>query len=165
MTYSLFQDSEERTNDWSFLPTEQSWWKYVTITKNPTMTKSPWIPSISHNSYPYQFTSKIITDTPIPEHLASRPDRELLPNTDDLIGASESLARLAHVYRLNTTELARGSLLTTVDRERDSSYHTLSSNCFKIRYSVRFELGCWRGKKENKKMSWCKLNRFISYMN
>nr|XP_027208499.1 uncharacterized protein LOC113802173 [Penaeus vannamei] len=60
------------------------------------------------------------------EHLASRPDRELLPNTDDLIGASESLARLAHVYRLNTTELARGGLHTTVDRERDSSYHTLS---------------------------------------
>ncbi|XP_042864066.1 prolyl 4-hydroxylase subunit alpha-1-like [Penaeus japonicus] len=60
------------------------------------------------------------------EHLASRADRELLPNAEDLIGASESLARLAHVYRLNTTELARGGLSTAVDQQRDSAQHTLS---------------------------------------
>lgn len=63
------------------------------------------------------------------EYLASRPDREPLPNTDDLAAASEAVARLAHVYRLNTTALAEGGHLVL---EVLTSYHHPLSGIFFI---------------------------------
>ncbi|MPC27472.1 Prolyl 4-hydroxylase subunit alpha-2 [Portunus trituberculatus] len=60
------------------------------------------------------------------EFLASRPDREPLPNTDDVAAASEAVARLAHVYRLNTTALGEGGLL--VLDPMAGYHHPLSAN-------------------------------------
>ncbi|XP_063871395.1 prolyl 4-hydroxylase subunit alpha-2-like [Scylla paramamosain] len=60
------------------------------------------------------------------EYLASRPDREPLPNTDDVAAASEAVTRLAHVYRLNTTALVEGGRL--VLDPVTGYHHPLSAN-------------------------------------
>lgn len=71
------------------------------------------------------------------EYLASRPDREPLPNTDDVAAASEAVARLAHVYRLNTTALTEGGRLV-LDPMTD--YHHSLSGVFII-YRHKYLLG------------------------
>ncbi|XP_071522950.1 prolyl 4-hydroxylase subunit alpha-3-like isoform X2 [Panulirus ornatus] len=68
------------------------------------------------------------------EHLATRADREPLPNADDVAGASEAVARLAHVYCINATTLTHGGHLlqaaltgcATLEAEPPRQHHTLS---------------------------------------
>lgn len=52
------------------------------------------------------------------------------------MGASEAVARLAQVYRLNTTELARGELHTALDVrvEEAVSRHVLSGKLASTHY-------------------------------
>lgn len=62
------------------------------------------------------------------EHLASRVDREVLPNAADVAAASEAVARLAHVYGVNATALAAGGrlVLQAVTGHRHHHHHLLS---------------------------------------
>ncbi|XP_050693506.1 prolyl 4-hydroxylase subunit alpha-1-like [Eriocheir sinensis] len=65
------------------------------------------------------------------EHLASRVDREVLPNAADVAAASEAVARLAHVYGVNATALAAGGRLVlqaVTGHDHHHHHHLLSVN-------------------------------------
>ncbi|KAG7160175.1 Prolyl 4-hydroxylase subunit alpha-1-like 2 [Homarus americanus] len=60
------------------------------------------------------------------KELASRADRELLPNADDVAAASEAVARLAHMYHLNLTALTHGGHLLQAQLMGDNTLNTAS---------------------------------------
>ncbi|CAL4064430.1 unnamed protein product [Meganyctiphanes norvegica] len=71
----------------------------------------------------------------IMDHLSKRADEELLPNSDDVMGASEALIKLSLIYRVNATALAQGHLQT----EQDS--HTHISNTLPLSVSELASIG------------------------